>query len=571
MLFFYLLYNALDEPGMVESSLSLILLSSVIYGLYGVLQVFHLDVIHWTSFGAENIYSTLSNPDEYAGQIALVLPLAMAFLFLGIRRVWFGLLALILGTALFFTRSKAGLLATVIALGFFGVGLWLEGRKIVLNFRKVAALVLLLGVILIVVLYGCLHLFSAGLPQPFSSLLTLDQGSLGIRFFMWQSALDLIKDGWFLGHGPGSFRILSPMAQSHVWQAKFGAGVLTPFMDVHDEAYAHNDFLQMASEGGLVALGFFLWFVAVLFRIGFRFMKREIQPVRRITVLALLSGWVAYLVFSFFHFPLQMPSLAVTAFAYAAFVACFDRIYGSEGTQAASDAGLSRGLRRILEAAGVLIVLFALFFVIRGFIGGLECKAGLEARRDMKYQEAQILFEKAIKNEPQEASLYFYDALCLEATGNLAEAGTAYKKALDRYPYFSGAWYNLANVYQRQGRLKEAEESFRNSLKIKPNNHEAFNNLGNLYYGIGSRLAGDPSYKLQATKYFRQAQVQYEKALLFKPGFADAHYNLGVIYFVLGEFKSAQQEWEQTLILHPQHDQALNMLERVKKKTKSRR
>ncbi|MFA4889278.1 MAG: O-antigen ligase family protein [Candidatus Omnitrophota bacterium] len=63
-----------------------------------------------------------------------------------------------------------------------------------------------------------------------------------------------------------------------------------------DEMKAHNNFLQMAAEIGLIGLGIFLWFLYRLFKQGYRIYKATGNKYLKIVSLSLVACLIAFLV-----------------------------------------------------------------------------------------------------------------------------------------------------------------------------------------------------------------------------------------------------------------------------------
>ena len=110
------------------------------------------------------------------------------------------------------------------------------------------------------------------------------------RLYVWQGAIKMIQDRPIFGHGVGSFMDIYGRYQG------MGTG-----------AYAHNCFLQMAAEIGIVGLVCFIWILVRFFRLGFRTLKERKDSL----LLGLLAGIFAFLVHSFFDTNLYSLQLAV--------------------------------------------------------------------------------------------------------------------------------------------------------------------------------------------------------------------------------------------------------------------
>jgi len=100
------------------------------------------------------------------------------------------------------------------------------------------------------------------------------------RVAMWQAAIGMIADRPILGHGVNTF-----MAHYlHYWVG----GEYHP-------RYAHNCYLQMWAETGIVGLGMFLWLLRGLLNLWGRAIRRLSDGPHRYLLLGLMAGLVAFL------------------------------------------------------------------------------------------------------------------------------------------------------------------------------------------------------------------------------------------------------------------------------------
>jgi O-antigen ligase len=110
------------------------------------------------------------------------------------------------------------------------------------------------------------------------------------RAHFWRGTLDIFRANPWLGAGLGAFSAAYPRYDT-------GGGL-------YRLEQAHNDYLQLLSDGGVVGGLLGVIFVALLFRGALRGMQSE-SPLRRGLALGGLAGCFAALVHSFFDFPLH--------------------------------------------------------------------------------------------------------------------------------------------------------------------------------------------------------------------------------------------------------------------------
>ena len=109
--------------------------------------------------------------------------------------------------------------------------------------------------------------------------------SMGTRLFMYKNTIPLILDHPSLGTGIGMFRYAftpyRPPQRTNFWW------------------YAHNDYLQIASEIGLIGLAVFLFLVIIVLIKGFKALKLA-SNFNRAIILGVLAGILSILVHGLF-------------------------------------------------------------------------------------------------------------------------------------------------------------------------------------------------------------------------------------------------------------------------------
>jgi O-antigen ligase len=197
---------------------------------------------------------TFINRNHYAGYLEMTLPLAIAALAAALARLrsrpgaslgerlanasgsdlfrsaLLLLLALVMATALACSRSRMGIASAALALAATGIVLTWKGR----GRGFAAAAVVVAGATLVLFAQG-----GAGVPilDRFASAATEFQGSLGRRE-MWAQALRMASDFPLTGVGLGAFASVFPAFRTS------GAGVAL--------THAHNDYIEWATETGLI-------------------------------------------------------------------------------------------------------------------------------------------------------------------------------------------------------------------------------------------------------------------------------------------------------------------------------
>src|SRR6185503_7737259 len=87
-------------------------------------------------------------------------------------------------------------------------------------------------------------------------------GYLKVKAFSWHAAVWLWREHPLFGAGPGGFQTEAPLMMARVHAQWVGVwGVARTFVAPHDEAFAHQDYVQMLAEIGVAGLGMWIWAV----------------------------------------------------------------------------------------------------------------------------------------------------------------------------------------------------------------------------------------------------------------------------------------------------------------------
>ena len=283
-LFIFLLHWRLSENGyrIMNHLIIAIFLVGVFESLYGIFEFFsghrHILNLDWSG-RISSVTGTFVNRNYFAGYLLMVIPLSIGGFFSretrqpGRFKGWrhrlssldgkelllgFGLILMIL--ALLLSASRMGILSLLIS--FSLISLLFRNPQGGQRVSKVPAMI-----------FGLALLWAAwiGLDAVISRFFTVSE-DLKSRWMIWVDTFGILKDFPLLGSGLGTFtEVFSMYRSSHI------LGLVT---------HAENDFLQLASEVGLLgsglllALFLFLFFKAAL---GIRSLSRG-NPQRYIAI-----------------------------------------------------------------------------------------------------------------------------------------------------------------------------------------------------------------------------------------------------------------------------------------------
>jgi O-antigen ligase len=276
----------------------------VIYGaslaLFGLIQSFTWNgAYYWIRHSATHGFGPFANRDHFAGYIEMLAPLPAALLIAGAvpreMRLLVGFAGAIMGTAIVATLSRGGILSFLMGLSF--TVLASPSRSSAGSprlFRLAAA-----GSILVAVVVGSLWIGAAPIVnRAAETLRDTSQGEPDYysRKWLWRDTYALVRHNPLTGTGAGTFETVFP-AYSH------GSGQYVV-------AQAHNDYLQLLADCGIVGGALGLVFLALLYRV-IKSARNSRDRLMAGMAVGCGGGIFALLVHSLFDFNLQIPSNAI--------------------------------------------------------------------------------------------------------------------------------------------------------------------------------------------------------------------------------------------------------------------
>ena len=260
--------------------LQAVLSPNKIYGIY--------DVGYTTPFGS------FVNRHNFAAYMEMTIAVPLGLMFAGAvpkdRRLLYITAIALMGIALLLSGSRGGLIS-LLAQIFFLVILTTETKSYGQLILKIGLSVLLVATIVT----GSILIGGESSLTRFAETATSEDFSAN-RMYIWGVTLDIIKNNFLFGAGLGAF----PVAYTP-------HDVLSGLERVEQ---AHNDYLQVLADAGVIGFGIGAFFLFHLFRTGFKHAKSS-NAFRRGVALGSLSGCFAILVHSVFDFVLHTTAISV--------------------------------------------------------------------------------------------------------------------------------------------------------------------------------------------------------------------------------------------------------------------
>jgi O-antigen ligase len=259
--------------------------------------------IYWVvaDQSASRFFGPYSNHAHYAGLMEMLVPfplvLAMTDFLPGPMRGLYSFAAVIMGSTIFLSKSLGGILAFAVELGVLAI-LSAGGRG---TRRQLA----LLGSFCLLLISCLMLLGTNGLWERLTQLQDpLDKTHAASRITIVEDSFKMVRQRPLLGWGFGTFPVVYPSFRSFYTDLAVNA--------------AHNDFVELLVETGLLGFALMVAFIYLLYRTGVRSVKHWRHDPRASTALAALVGCTGLVVHSFLDFNLEIPANAALFFALAA-------------------------------------------------------------------------------------------------------------------------------------------------------------------------------------------------------------------------------------------------------------
>lgn len=332
--------------------------------------------------------------------------------------------------------------------------------------------------------------------------------SLGGRIHMWKGTLPLIRENPVLGNGIGSWK----------WEfQKYHHPQIFSFPE-----YTHNDYLNLASDYGLVGVLLLVLVFGAFFIRAFKVVQISKSGDERAFAIGTISGVVSILVHSFFDFNLHILANSTLLAAVMGTVAAIP-------IRPAQEKSLSGGrIWRVAFALGMIfmVALLACLYVptLRGHH---EFEKGNAAKAELAYTNALAHYEAAAHIDSgfgkpliragdilkDQAAWRLGSGKLQERKDFAAKAVVFYERALILNPLHADLWTRKAQAHAMAGNHASAMSSFLKAVEIAPANAYAHFALGRFYNDRGEEQKALESLQKANNLYFHTEPMFFMNAV----------------------------------------------------------
>jgi len=491
--FYVLTIQLLSRKENLKKAIAAIIIFASVLSFLGILQhILSNDKIYWvrrTVQGASP-FGPYVNRNHYAGLMEMIFPLVLSlFLFykphiaykslrdkltqaFNLRStniyLLLGFSAVLIATSVFLTLSRSGIVSLCVSLLFFGIMFLARGTD---KKRGIVIIVICVLVVLSVGWFGWEPVF-----ERFEKVRN-PQGDISeMRLEIWKDSRDIIHDFPLFGTGAGSFVDIYPR-----YRTVQGDRIVD---------HAHNDYIEILSEGGVTAFAICAWFLVLLFYKSFRVFRKRFDVYSVYLFIGCITGIISILVHSITDFNLQIGANGLYMFFLAALAvsAANTRLH-----QGLNDPYLKK--RRIPYSVDTPqgIVLLACQILNMGvFWGGVFFPSVENTKLDEKTSPQDLVSMRgaayrASLFDPLEAKYRYAAANVERFLSKNAAALSLYREAVRLCPANGEYLQRLGLVMSELKQYRAAEELLRSGIKYDVSNPERYKRYALWLFSMGKR------------------------------------------------------------------------------------
>lgn len=311
-----------DTPHRLHVLVRTIMVFGFFLALFGLTQSFTSPTkVYWIrELNQSTAFGPFINRHHFAGYMELTIALPLGLVFAGAiekeKIIIYLFIAGLMGVALVMTASRGGIVSLVSEILFLitVTAIWRKPsdrrRRKSSRLKRIAARAGMATALLVSLFLGVMLLGGEFSINRFIDSVNTDDPTTG-RAHFWSVTLNIIKAYPYLGTGLGAYGVSYTQYDSRNGLFRL--------------EQAHNDYLQVLSDGGIVGAALALFFVALLFYKAIVRAKSR-DDFRRGIALGALSGCFGVLIHSFFDFTLHTTSNALLFLVLAALATLNGRV-----------------------------------------------------------------------------------------------------------------------------------------------------------------------------------------------------------------------------------------------------
>jgi len=367
-----------------------------------------------------------------------------------------GFSAILIGTSVFLSLSRSGIISLSVSMMFFGF--MLLGQDI----HRRRAMIIIIVCTLIALSVGW---FGWGpIIERFKELYPVEGDISEFRPIIWNDSRQLLKDFLLTGAGFGSYISIYPLYKS------------LPVELVVD--HAHNDYIELLSNGGVIAFFLSTWFITAVVIKSFKVYRKRHELLSLYLVIGSVTGILSILLHSFTDFNLSIGANGLYFFFLLGLVVSASHTRLREGINRTY-------LKRIRLSggcafAGTVILFSAILLFNTGLLLGKAYYPGESVSQtsvsisdeELKAYKKRIM--KASFLDPFEATYHASLAQTERNLGNHDAAFRQYQKALRMNPLNSEYMQKAGLSLSERKEMRAADILLRSGIRYDRNTPQRY-------------------------------------------------------------------------------------------------
>ena len=495
--FYVLTVQLLSRRENLKKVIAAVVIFAAVLSFLAILQhILSNDRIYWVRrvvHGASP-FGPYVNRNHYAGLMEMIFPLVLSlFLFykphlahkslrdkltqafnLKSTNIYLllGFSAVLIATSVFLTLSRSGIVSLCVSLLFFGIMFLARGKD---RKRGIVIISICVLVILSVGWFGWEPVF-----ERFEKIRN-PQGDISeLRLVIWNDSRNIIRDFPLFGTGAGSFVDIYPK-----YRTIQGDRIVD---------HAHNDYIEILSEGGVAAFAICAWFLGFLFYRSFGVFRKRSETYSVYVFIGCVTGIISILVHSITDFNLHIGANGLYLFFLAALAVSAANTRLHEGL---NDTYLKK-MRipyRVAVPFAAVVLLGCLIFNIGVFGGSVFFSSVKDTKLSRKTSPQDLV---SVRDSVYRASLLDpLEAKYRYAAGNVemlllnnAAALNLYRDAVRLCPANGEYLQRLGLVMSGLKQYRAAGELLRSGIKYDVSNPERYRRYAVWLFSMGNREEG---------------------------------------------------------------------------------
>lgn len=525
--FYFLVRAGLPHRREQEYAARLVLIPAGIIALIGFLQLARIAPLPLDRYGQPDPASVMGL-SNFASEFMMIL-IPLAFFGFAMRKR-FQLPALIAGTlCIVYVAISQNRTAWVSLGASFLAGLLLLGYR--LFFRKqwsgvqdrriIVPLAVFAGIGALVIV---LTASPPALVARARSIFHFGDASIQYRLNLWSSCWQLFREHPIRGIGVGNLEAEVPT----VWNSELEHMALSQGLATQR---AHNIFLEVLAERGMIGLAALLWLLATVAYTLWRKLRAQKEPGDFFWYLGISAGVFAGFVGSCFSFPLQSPASGMAFWLLVAVV--------SPSEKPSDNETVPGKYSKLIPLACIGISGFSLFWFGRFALAETFELRALEQVQRGNHRAAVASYSRALEMYPYLPVARQRRASFFIGQGNYDAAIADLEKTLSILPHSIGAREQLASLLARGGHYSRAMAELAHVLP--------------LLHSPGQRgrvMIRATGFSILSKEYSKAHEYGRE-AVRLNPSDPAAHFYFGLASLLAGEVIPARKSFEESVRLRP--------------------